>query len=93
MAVPTSAQISFEPRTRLRLGSAVSVRWSVPEPNSTDATHTAKTIAAMPNAIPSANAGIVAYLSTLPGGKTSSAAPTISEIANTLPAVQRGSAR
>ena len=79
--------------TRLRSGSAVSVRWSVPELNSSVASQTPNTSAESWIAIVTAVFGIETYSPGSAGATINSAAPTISVTPASAAAVQRGIGR
>ena len=92
-AVTTSASASLLVSTRLRSGSAVSVRCSVPALNSSVATQTPNTAAASIVTRPTAVFGIVTYMLGSSGETISRTAPTITTVAATTAAVQRGVGR
>ena len=79
--------------TRMRSGSAVSVRWRVPALNSSVAIQTPKTVEASAPTSPTALLGMVTYLVGSSGVTISSTAPTITTVAATTAAVQRGVGR
>ena len=77
----------------MRSGSAVRVRCSVPALNSSVASQTPKTIAAIEVDGPIVVFGIVTYLSGSSGSSASRTMPTISTTAATNAAVQRAVGR